>query len=103
MAAAHPNSFKARKTLKVGSRSYTYFSLKAVEKQVGDLSRLPFSLRVLLENLVRHEDGTTVKKTENYIQAGDSFSFTPAAGTNTYTLQYDADMNQVGEHYITIS
>ena len=53
MAAAHPNSFKARKTLKVGSRSYTYFSLKAVEKQVGDLSRLPFSLRVLLESLLR--------------------------------------------------
>jgi aconitate hydratase len=62
MAAAHPNSFKARKTLKVGGKSYTYFSLKAVEKEVGDLSRLPFSLRVLLENLVRHEDGTTVKK-----------------------------------------
>ncbi len=48
MAAAHPNSFKARKALKVGSRSYTYFSLKAVEKEVGDLSRLPFSLRVTL-------------------------------------------------------
>ncbi|WP_298309572.1 aconitate hydratase AcnA, partial [Reyranella sp.] len=64
MAAAHPNSFKARKTLKVGSRSYTYFSLKAVEKEVGDLSRLPFSLRVLMENLVRNEDGTTVKKTD---------------------------------------
>ena len=32
MAAAHPNSFKARKTLKVGSKSYTYYSLKAVEK-----------------------------------------------------------------------
>src|ERR1700716_2208733 len=64
MAAAHPNSFKARKSLKVGSRSYTYFSLKAVEKEIGDLSRLPFSLRVLLENLVRHEDGTTVKKND---------------------------------------
>src|SRR5260370_17693893 len=64
MAAAHPNSFKARKSLKVGSRSYTYFSLKAVEKEVGDLSRLPFSLRVLLENLLRHEDGSTVRKTD---------------------------------------
>ena len=64
MAAAHPNSFKARKTLKVGGRAYTYFSLNAVEKEVGDLSRLPFSLRVLLENLVRHEDGTTVKKND---------------------------------------
>src|SRR5947207_8458576 len=62
MAAVHPNSFKARKTLKVGARSYTYWSLGAVEKQVGDLSRLPFSLRILMENLVRHEDGTTVKK-----------------------------------------
>src|SRR5258707_6062689 len=64
MAAAHPNSFKARKTLKVGSRSYTYFSLKAVEKEAGDLSRLPVSLRVLMENLLRHEDGTTVKKAD---------------------------------------
>jgi aconitate hydratase len=70
MAAAHPNSFKARKTLKVGSRSYTYFSLKAVEKEVGDLSRLPFSLRVLMENLLRHEDGTTVKKNDIAAFAG---------------------------------
>src|ERR1700681_1425207 len=65
MAAAHPNSFKARKTLKVGSRNYTYFSLKAVEKEVGDLSRLPFWMRVLLENLLRHEEGATVKKTDS--------------------------------------
>lgn len=70
MAAAHPNSFKARKTLKVGSRSYTYYSLKAVEKEVGDLSRLPFSLRVLMENLLRHEDGATVKKTDIAAFAG---------------------------------
>ena len=49
MAAAHPNSFKARKTLKIGTKGYTYWSLKAVEKEVGDLSRLPFSLRILLE------------------------------------------------------
>src|SRR5260370_9231364 len=34
----------------------------AVEKHTGDLSRLPFSLRVLMENLLRHEDGTTVKQ-----------------------------------------
>ena len=64
MAAAHPNSFKARKTLKVGPKSYTYWSLASVEKQVGDLSRLPFSLRILMENLVRHEDGTTVRKAD---------------------------------------
>ncbi len=39
MAAAHPNSFKARKTLKVGSKTYTYFSLEdAAANGLGDLS-----------------------------------------------------------------
>src|SRR5690349_18377060 len=47
MAAFHPNSFKARKSLKVGGKNYTYFSLSAVAKEVGDLSRLPYSLRIL--------------------------------------------------------
>ena len=53
MASAHPNSFKSRKSLTVGSKAYTYYSLKAAEKQLGDLSRLPFSLKVVLENLLR--------------------------------------------------
>jgi aconitate hydratase len=70
MAAAHPNSFKARKTLKIGGKAYTYFSLAAVEKAVGDLSRLPFSMKVLMENLVRHEDGATVKKDDIAAFAG---------------------------------
>ncbi len=68
--AAHPNSFKARKTLKVGNKEYTYFSLKAVEKEVGDLSRLPYSLKVLLENLVRNEDGNSVTKEDIAAFAG---------------------------------
>jgi aconitate hydratase len=55
------NTLKTRKTLKVGTRSYDYFSLKAAEKSLGDLSRLPNSMKVLLENLLRHEDGRTVK------------------------------------------
>ena len=55
------DSLKTRRTLKVGKRSYDYFSLKALEKAgVGDLSRLPFSLKVLLENLLRYEDGHSV-------------------------------------------
>jgi len=57
------NSFKSRKTLKVGTKSYDYFSLKAAEKAgLGDVSRLPVSLKVLLENLLRYEDGRTVTK-----------------------------------------
>ncbi|HET6221932.1 MAG TPA: aconitate hydratase AcnA, partial [Dongiaceae bacterium] len=56
------DSLKTRRSLKVGSRSYDYFSLSAAEKAgLGDLSRLPVSLKVLLENLLRHEDGRTVK------------------------------------------
>src|ERR1700754_2487203 len=54
------NTLKTRKTLKVGTRSYDYFSLKAAEKTLGDLKTLPNSLKVLLENLLRYEDGRTV-------------------------------------------
>ncbi len=58
----HPNSFGARKTLKVGNKSYVYYSLKAAEKNGLDgISRLPNSMKVLLENLLRFEDGRTVK------------------------------------------
>jgi aconitate hydratase len=49
-----------RKTLKVGARQYDYFSLKEAEKHFGDLSKLPFSLKVLLENMLRFEDGRSV-------------------------------------------
>lgn len=58
---SHPNSFGARKTLKVGNKSYVYYSLKAAEKNgLGDIARLPHSMKVLLENLLRFEDGRTV-------------------------------------------
>ena len=39
-AAVHPNSFKARKTLAVGSKSYTYWSLKAVEKEIEEVIKV---------------------------------------------------------------
>ncbi|MFA5120822.1 aconitase family protein, partial [Zavarzinia sp.] len=54
------DSLKTRKKLTVGKTSYDYFSLKAAEKELGDLSLLPVSLKVLLENLLRNENGTTV-------------------------------------------
>ena len=57
------DSFKSRKVLKVGTKSYTYFSLKAAEKNgLTGISKLPFSLKVVLENLLRFEDGRTVTK-----------------------------------------
>ena len=57
------DSFKARKKLVVGAKTYHYYSLKAAEKNgLTGISRLPYSLKVLLENLLRHEDGRTVTK-----------------------------------------
>jgi aconitate hydratase A / 2-methylisocitrate dehydratase len=57
------DSFRCCKTLKVGSKTYAYYSLAAAEKNgLKGISRLPFSLKVLLENLLRHEDGRSVTK-----------------------------------------
>ena len=54
------DSFGSRTQLEVGSRKYQIASVKALETRGHRVSRLPFSLRVLLENLLRHEDGVTV-------------------------------------------
>ena len=65
MTAMSLDSFKCRKTLKVGAKSYCYFSLKAAEKNgLAGISQLPYSLKVLLENLLRHEDGRSVTKAD---------------------------------------
>ncbi|HEY8189154.1 MAG TPA: aconitate hydratase AcnA, partial [Micavibrio sp.] len=55
------DTLKTRKTLTVEGKSYDYFSLPAAAAQIGDVSRLPFSMKVLLENLLRFEDGVSVK------------------------------------------
>jgi aconitate hydratase len=57
------DSFKCCKTLQVGSKTYAYYSLPTAEKNgLKGISRLPFSMKVLLENLLRNEDGRTVTK-----------------------------------------
>ena len=56
------DSFNAKSTLNVAGKKYTYFSLNAVAAAHPEVARLPFSLKVLLENLLRHEDGVTVTK-----------------------------------------
>ncbi len=56
------DTFKCRKTLQVGGKSYEYFSLPDAEKNgLPGISKLPLSLKVLLENLLRFEDGRSVK------------------------------------------
>ncbi|HEX5432056.1 MAG TPA: aconitase family protein, partial [Bryobacteraceae bacterium] len=54
------NSFQSRAALKSGSRSYTIYRLNALADRGFNLARLPFSLRILLENLLRREDGVNV-------------------------------------------
>ena len=62
MALTGHDTLKTRRTLDVAGKSYDYFSIPAaVEAGIGDVSRLPFSLKVLLENLLRYEDGHSVK------------------------------------------
>ena len=57
------DSFKAHKTLTVGAKTYSYYSLKEAEKNgLTGISALPVSMKVLLENLLRFEDGRSVSK-----------------------------------------
>jgi len=59
--AAKKNSFDSRRTLNVAGSNYTFYSLKALAKAGLDgVERLPLTLKILLENLLRHEDGSTV-------------------------------------------
>ncbi|MEK5753105.1 hypothetical protein V3519_14080 [Acinetobacter variabilis] len=64
------NSFNTLETLTVGSEHYQIFNLSKLQVQLGDLSRLPKFLKVLLENLLRFEDQLTVKTEHIYALAG---------------------------------
>jgi len=54
------NSFNTRSSLKVGDQTYTYYKLKAA----GDIGNLPYSIKILLENLLRREDGKVVTRSD---------------------------------------
>ncbi|ENN94170.1 aconitate hydratase AcnA [Bartonella bovis] len=74
------DSFNCRKTLNVGGKEYVYYSLIKAEKNgLKGVSRLPFSMKVLLENLLRFEDGRTVKK-ENILNIANWLNDKGSAG-----------------------
>ena len=65
------NSFNTRTALKVGDRSYVYYSLPAAQAAgLGEVDRLPMSLKILLENLLRFDDGVSVKEEDIRALAG---------------------------------
>jgi aconitate hydratase len=80
------NSFNSKSILNVGGRDYEIYSLRKAEKELGDISRLPYSLKILLENILRHEDGKTVtaediKALAGWLEEGKSsheIAFRPA-------------------------
>ncbi|MGB3424484.1 MAG: aconitate hydratase AcnA [Castellaniella sp.] len=83
---AHPNSFGARATLDVGGKSYRIWRLDALKDHGLDPGRLPYGLKILLENLLRTEDGVAVRADEIRALAGwdpdaepnREIAFTPA-------------------------
>jgi aconitate hydratase len=58
------NSFGAASTLTVGGSQYRYYALEALEKRGANISRIPYSIKILLENLLRTENGATVKPSD---------------------------------------
>jgi aconitate hydratase len=61
MTAIGHDSLNTRRTLSVEGKDYEYFSLPEAAKSLGDVSRLPVSLKVLLENILRFENGQSYK------------------------------------------
>ncbi|WP_375391464.1 aconitate hydratase AcnA [uncultured Sphingomonas sp.] len=64
MTAIGQDTLGARQTLEAGGKSYDYFSLGKAAERFGSIDRLPFSMKVLLENMLRFEDGKTVTETD---------------------------------------
>ncbi|MBB3938482.1 aconitate hydratase [Novosphingobium fluoreni] len=87
MTQVGQDTLGTRSTMSVGGKDIAYYSLKKASEKLGDVSRLPFSMKVLLENLLRFEDGGFTVSTD-HIQAlvdwqknpktGDEIQYRPA-------------------------
>ncbi|MGB3166998.1 MAG: aconitate hydratase AcnA [Alteraurantiacibacter sp.] len=84
MTQVGSNSLGTRKTLDVAGRSYAYYSLAAAAEKYGDVSRLPHSMKVLLENMLRFEDESFTVG-EEHVQAIVNWQSNPVTGNE---IQY---------------
>ena len=94
MATTNPNSFGARTTLDVNGATYEIYSLKAPGLGGSEIQRLPFSIKVLLENLLRHEDGISVTIAEIEALANwadDPAAHGEAAGDDAREIQFNPE------------
>ena len=85
MTAIGQDTLGTRQTLNVGGKDYAIYSLKKAADKLGDISRLPFSMKVLLENLLRFEDGGFTVSTSD-IQALVDWQKSPKESSNE--IQY---------------
>ena len=84
MTQVGKDTLSTRSTLSVGGKDYAYYSLAKAAEKIGDVSRLPFSMKVLLENLLRFEDGGFTVSTAD-IQAIADWQKNPVTGAE---IQY---------------
>ncbi|HQA19054.1 MAG TPA: aconitase family protein, partial [Novosphingobium sp.] len=85
MTQVGQDTLGTRSTLNVEGKDYAYYSLKKAAEKFGDISRLPFSMKVLLENLLRFEDGGFTVSTDD-VQAVVDWQKNPAESSNE--IQY---------------
>jgi aconitate hydratase len=85
MTQVGQDTLGTRSTLNVGGKDYAYYSLSKAAAKLGDISRLPFSMKVLLENLLRFEDGGFTVSTAD-VQAIVDWQKNPKESTNE--IQY---------------
>ena len=78
------NSFGSRSVLRVGKREFEIYRLDALEKQGCATERLPYSLRILLENLLRREDGKSVKADDVRVLTSWTGKCVPGAGDRVH-------------------
>ncbi|SFF73543.1 aconitase [Novosphingobium sp. CF614] len=79
MTQVGQDTLGTRSTMTVGGKSVAYYSLKKASEKIGDISRLPFSMKVLLENLLRFEDGGFTVSTDD-VQAIADWQKNPVTG-----------------------
>ena len=84
MTQVGQDTLGTRSTMTVGGRTVAYYSLKKAAEKIGDVSRLPFSMKVLLENLLRFEDGGFTVSTDD-VQAIADWQKNPVTGAE---IQY---------------
>ncbi|BBC74432.1 aconitate hydratase [Altererythrobacter sp. B11] len=84
MTQVGKDTLGTRSTMQVGGKSYAYYSFRKAAEKIGDISRLPFSMKVLLENLLRFEDAGFTVSTD-HIQALADWQKNPVTGNE---IQY---------------